>query len=75
MSKEGKKEKTYSEYYVFYHKDYYNRMKELQELGFTIKEQFNFALWYALCQKPVEEVAKDILDFRIKQKDKLKEIP
>jgi hypothetical protein len=40
-----------------------------------MKEQFNFAVWYALCQKPIEEVCKDILDFRIKQKDKLKEIP
>jgi hypothetical protein len=32
-------------------------------------------VWSALCQKPIEEVAKDILDYRIKQKEKLKEIP
>jgi hypothetical protein len=75
MEKEIKEEKTYSEHYVFLHRDYYKRMKEIQEIGFTMKEQFNFAVWSALCQKPVEEVVKDILDYRIKQKDKLKEIP
>jgi hypothetical protein len=75
MEKETKKEVTYSQHYIYIHRDYYNRMKEIQELGFTMREQFNFAVWYALCQKPIEEVCKDILDFRIKQKDKLKEIP
>ncbi|MEM5832552.1 MAG: hypothetical protein QXT38_04585 [Candidatus Aenigmatarchaeota archaeon] len=70
----SKGEKTYKEYYIYVHKSIAERIEQLREIGFIQREIFNYALMTALCSKPIEEVAKEILDFRIKQKDLLKEV-
>lgn len=71
----SKEERKYKEYYLFIHQNLVKTIDDLRECGLILKEIYHYALSKALTEKPLEEVAKEILEFRIKNKELLKEVP